>query len=584
MAEKQEPKKLADSEKEAFWHSTSHVLADAVKRLWPEVKLGIGPAIEEGFYYDFERSEPFTAEDLVKIEAEMKKIVKENLKFENVKLPRKEAEALLKKSGEKYKLDLLKDLPDKEISFNKHGNFMDLCNGKIIRYTSQIKAIKLLTNATAYWRGDSKNPILYRIYGISFPSQKEMDEYLVHLEEIKKRNHKKLGQELELFFFDETAPGMPYWLPKGVIIYNTLLDFWRTEHVKRGYQETRTPLLNKKELYEKSGHWEHYVDNMFICKTKEDEIYCLKPMNCPNAMVAYNLRSRSYRELPLRLSDADAIHRAEASGTLTGLFRVRSFCQDDAHIFVEESQIEDEFKRIFDIIELFYSIFGIEYKFRLSTRPDDFMGEQAVWDKAEKILRNILEKSGKQFIIGTGEGAFYGPKADILMKDSLGREWQTGTVQLDFQLPKRFNLKYMAEDGTEKTPAVLHRVVYGSLERFIGIITENFAGNFPAWISPVQVRISPIADRHIKYAEKIAKEMEPFGIRVEVDRSHATIEYKVREGVLKKVPYVLVVGDKEEQNNTVAVRKREESKVKYGVKVSDFIKEIKEKIDKKSIS
>ena len=578
---KEEPKKLKDEEREAFWHSTSHVLADAVKRLWPSVKLGIGPAIKEGFYYDFDRKEPFTAEDLVKIEIEMKKIVKENLKFEQVKMPRKEAEASLKKGGEKYKLDLLTEIPDKEVSFYKHGEFIDLCKGPVIRYTSQIKAIKLLTTSTAYWKGDSNKPVLHRIYGISFPSQKELDEYLVRQEEIKKRAHKKIGQELELFFFDETAPGMAYWLPKGLVIYNTLLDFWRTEHNKRGYHETKTPLLNKKELYETSGHWQHYLENMFIIKTKEDETYCLKPMNCPNAMIIYKLRPRSYRELPLRLSDADAIHRSELSGTLSGLFRVREFQQDDAHIFIKESQIEEEYKRIFEIVEKFYSVFNLGYSFRLGTRPKEFMGDSKVWDKAEKILKKILESSGKKFIIGEGEGAFYGPKIDILMKDSLDREWQMGTIQLDFQLPQRFNLKYVDDDGREKTPVIIHRVIYGSLERFIGILIENYAGALPIWISPVQVRILPIADRHADYAEKVKNELADVGIRVEVDNNQSTTEYKIRDASLQKIPFMVVVGDKEEQNNTVAVRTREDSKVKYGVPLKDFVKEVQKLIKEK---
>jgi threonyl-tRNA synthetase len=572
---------VTEKDKERFWHSTSHILADAVKRLWPDTKLGIGPAIADGFYYDFDKKEPFTAEDIVKIESAMKKIIKEGKLFKAIKMPRKEAEKFLAK--EPYKLELLRDISDKEVSFAQHGQFIDLCNSPLVEQAGQIKAFKLLNMAAAYWRGDSKRKVLQRIYGISFPNQEMLADFLERREEAEKRDHRKLGPQLGLFFFHETAPGMPYWMPKGQIILNVLIDFWRKEHAKRGYHEISTPILNKKELWETSGHWEHFKDDMFIAKVG-DEIYGLKAMNCPNAMIAFGSKTRSYKDLPLRFSDTDVLHRCEASGAMTGLLRARSFRQDDSHNYVTEDQIEAEYNEIFKITELFYGIFKIPYKYRLSTRPEKFMGDRLIWDKAEAILRKILDKKiGKgKYIVGATEGAFYGPKVDILMTDAMGREWQTGTIQLDFLQPKRFNLKYTDKDNKEKTPICIHRVIYGSLERFIGILIENYAGAFPTWLAPVQVKLLTFTDRNQKYAEKIEKQLREAGLRVETDYSSNTVEYKVRQAEMEKVPAILVCGDKEEKTNTIALRKRGIAKVQFGIKTDSFIRDIKKEIETKA--
>jgi len=571
---------VTEKDKDRFWHSTSHILADAVKRLWPDTKLAIGPAIADGFYYDFDKKEPFTAEDLVRIEKEMKKIVKEDKFFKQVKLSRKDAEKQLK--NEPYKLELLRDIPDKEVSFAQHGQFIDLCNSPLVEQAGQIKTFKLLNMAAAYWRGDPKKKVLQRIYGISFPNQEMLDDFLERREEAEKRDHRKLGPQLGLFFFHETAPGMPYWMPKGQVILNVLTDFWRKEHAKRGYHEISTPILNKKELWETSGHWEHYKDDMFLAKVG-DEIYGLKAMNCPNAMLTFASKTRSYKDLPLRFSDTDVLHRCEASGAMTGLLRARSFRQDDSHNYVTEDQIEAEYNNIFEIVELFYKIFKLPYKYRLSTRPEKFMGDKAIWDKAEAILRKVLDKKvGKgKYIVGATEGAFYGPKVDILMTDAMGREWQTGTIQLDFLQPKRFNLKYTDKDNKEKTPICIHRVIYGSLERFIGILIENYAGAFPTWLAPVQVKLLTFTDRNQKYADKIEKQLKAEGLRVETDYSSNTVEYKVRTAEMEKVPYILVVGDKEEKASTVAVRPRGQ-KVKFGIKVDAFVKDITKEIETKA--
>jgi threonyl-tRNA synthetase len=574
---------VTENEKKAFWHSTSHVLADAVKRLWPDVKLGIGPAIDEGFYYDFDKKVPFTEADLAKIESEMKKIVKDDKLFKPVLMSRKEAEKFLAK--EPFKLELLKDITDKEISFHQHGAFIDLCNNPLIKSAGQIKAFKLLNMAAAYWRGDSTRPTLQRIYGISFPEKEMLEDFLNRKEEAEKRDHRKLGPQLGLFFFHETAPGMPYWMPKGVIVLNELTKFWREEHAKRGYQEISSPILNKKELWETSGHWEHYKKDMFIADMGKGEIYGLKAMNCPNAMIAFASKTRSYKDLPLRLSDTDVLHRYEASGAVLGLLRARSFRQDDSHNYITEEQIESEYRNVFEIIELFYGIFKVPYRYRLSLRKKDskeFMGDDATWNKSEDMLRKILDKKvGKgKYQVAEGEGAFYGPKVDILMTDALGREWQTGTIQLDFQQPRRFGLKYVDKDNTEKTPVCIHRTIFGSLERFIGILIENCAGAFPMWLAPVQVKLLSFTDRNQKYAEKIEVELKKAGLRVETDYENNTVEYKVRAAELEKIPYILVLGDKEEKAGTLAVRPRGQ-KVKFGVKPADFIKQVKEEIEKK---
>ncbi len=575
--------KFADAEgKLAYWHSSSHILADAVKRLWPDTKLGIGPAIDDGFYYDFDKKEPFAEADLKKIEDVMKKIIKDDSKYEHVFLSRKEAEKLLAK--EQFKLDILKnDVKEDKVSFHKHGNFYDLCNNPVVQNTGQIGVVKLLSIAGAYWRGDSNKGQLQRIYGISFPSQKELDNFLKLREEAEKRNHRILGPRHELFMFHETAPGMPYWLPKGMVILNELINFWRQEHAKRGYKEISTPLINKKELWEKSGHWEHYRNDMFIADLGKNEIYGVKAMNCPNAMIVFGSKARSYRELPLRFSDTDILHRYEASGALNGLLRVREFRQDDSHNFISEDQIEQEYDNIFEIAELFYGIFGMKYKLRLGTRPEKFMGDVKTWNDAEAALKRILEKrAGKgNYSIAEGDGAFYGPKIDILMTDAIGREWQMGTAQLDFQQPKRFNLKYVDKENKERTPVVVHRVIYGSLERFIGILIENYAGAFPLWLAPVQAKVLSFTDRNIPACQKVEKELFNASVRVEADYSNNTVEYKVRAAELEKVPYILVIGDKEEERGTVAVRKRGTARVQFGIKLDAFVNQVKDEIEKK---
>lgn len=564
-------------------HSLSHLLAAVILKKFPDAKLGIGPIIENGFYYDFLLPRSLTPEDLKDFEKEIKKLISQKLPFTSKKIAAAEAKKIFK--DQPFKLELINEYTKEKrpLSIYKTGNvFIDLCAGGHVKNSGEINAdsFKLTSIAGAYWRGDEKNPQLQRIYGVAFGTKKELDEYLKIIEEAEKRDHKKLGPKLELFMFHETAPGMPYWLPKGLIIINELINFWRKEHTTRGYYEIKSPLINKKELYETSGHWEHYRESMFISKTEEKETYVLKPMNCPNAMIVFASKQRSYRELPLRLSDTDTLHRYERSGTLIGLLRVREFSQDDAHIFVSENQIKDEYGRILEITKRFYSIFSIEYSFRLGTRPKEFMGDIRTWDKAERELEEILKKSGRKYLIEKGGGAFYGPKIDILMKDFLGREWQTGTIQLDFQIPKRFGLTYIDKDGKKKMPVVIHRVIYGSLERFVGILIEHYAGAFPVWLSPVQVKILNLTERNQKYAKKIYKELKDSGIRVEFDDTNETVGKKIREAELQKIPYILIVGDKEEKNNSVAVRKR--GKGDLGAqKLSDFTEKILKEIANK---
>ncbi len=565
-------------------HSLAHLLGAAVLELHPGSKLAIGPAIDDGFYYDIDVAGAISDKDLPKIEKKMRELLQTWKTFEGREVTSGEAKGLFKDNP--YKNEIIDELADKgeKITLYTSGNFTDLCRGGHVENAKEIKpnAFKLSRVAGAYWRGDEKNPQLTRIYGWAFNSKKELDEYIAMLEEAKKRDHKIIGPQLEIFMFHHTAPGMPYWLPKGVILYNELVNFWRKEHTEREYQEIVSPLLNKKELYVTSGHYDHYWGDMFVVKTPDGEEYGLKAMNCPNAMTVFGMRPRSYRELPFRLSDTDALHRNELSGTLNGLLRVREFRQDDAHIFVTEDQIEDEYRRVFDIVERFYSIFNMPYWFRLSTRPENFLGDPQTWDKAEKILHKILEQSGKTFITGYGEGAFYGPKADILMKDALGREWQMGTVQLDFQQPKRFNLEYIDSDGKTKTPVAIHRVVYGSLERFIGILIEHYAGAFPVWLSPVQATILPISDNQNEWAEKVYEELKSEGIRVEINKNNETLGKKIRSAEMQKIPYLLVIGDKEVGAKSVAVRKRGEGDVGQ-MEIKGFIKKIKEEIvNKKS--
>ena len=563
--------------KKAYWHTTSHIMAQAIKRLYPEIKLAIGPSIDNGFYYDFDTEVAFTPEMLEAIEAEMRKIIKEDLSIERFELPRAEAIELMK--GEPYKVELINDLPEGEtISFYKQGDFTDLCAGPHLMSTGKVKAVKLLSSSGAYWRGDEKNKMLQRIYGISFPKASQLDEYVNMIEEAKKRDHRKLGKELDLFFFDETAPGMAYWMPKGFTLMNTLINFWRKEHQKRGYQEFSGPQLNSSVLWKTSGHWDHYKEDMFVLTDADGNEQALKPMNCPNSIKIYQTKLRSYKDLPLRFNDVDVIHRNEKSGQLNGLFRVRMFRQDDSHNYVTEEQIGSEIKDIVEIADKMYKMFGLEYKLSLSTRPDDFMGEIETWNKAESDLKKVLSDitgGEENFAINEGDGAFYGPKIDITMKDCLGREWQMGTVQLDFQLPQRFNLHYIDKDGNKKTPIMIHRAIFGSFDRFIGIITEHFAGAFPTWLAPVQVRILPIADSHKEYASKLKEQLEDEGIRVELDDRQEKIGYKIREAQLQKIPYMLIIGEKEVEANAVGVRSRKEGDIGQ-MQTSDFINKIKE--------
>lgn len=571
--------------KKAYWHTTSHIMAQAIKRIFPNVKLAIGPSIDNGFYYDFDVEKPFADEDKAKIEEEMKKIIKEDLEIERFALSREEAIKFMKEKGESYKIELIEDLPEgEEISFYKQGEFTDLCAGPHLMSTGKVKAIKLLTSSGAYWRGDEKNKMLQRIYGIAYPKASQLEEYIQLIEEAKKRDHRKLGKELNLFFFDETAPGMAYWLPKGLTMMNILIDMWRKKHKENGYQEFSGPQLNSSALWKTSGHWEHYKEDMFVLTDADGNEQALKPMNCPNAIKIFQSTLRSYKDLPLRFNDIDVIHRNEKSGQLNGLFRVRMFRQDDAHNFICEDQIGSEIKNIISIAKELYSIFKLDFELTLSTRPDDYMGELELWNKAEANLREVLDEiCGKSnYRINEGDGAFYGPKIDIKMKDCLGREWQMGTVQVDFQLPLRFNMSYIDKDGEKKTPILIHRALFGSFERFIGIITEHFAGAFPVWLAPVQAKILPISEKHIEYATKIRNELERSGLRVEIDERSEKIGYKIREAQLEKVPYMLVVGDKEEESQSVGVRSRKDGDV-GAMRLKDFMSKIQEEVENYTI-
>jgi threonyl-tRNA synthetase len=569
-------------------HSAEHVLTQAMLRLYGpnSFYMAMGPATDEGFYFDFEPRDGFkvSEEDFPKIEAEMLKIISEDLPIVRQEVSLNQAKTMFAQNP--YKMEWLESIQDRGevISIYKTGDeFVDLCAGPHVGSTSQIKAAKLLSIAGAYWHGDEKNKMLTRIYGTAFESQESLDQYLKNIEEAKRRDHRKIGPQLGLFFLDDTAPGMPYWLPKGTVMINELLKFWRQEHIARGYFETITPLLNKNSLYITSGHWDHYKEHMFIADMKDDGLYCLKPMNCPNAMTIFSKTKHSYRELPLRLSDCDTLHRHEKSGELNGLLRVQKFAQDDAHIFVTEDQIAEEYSRIMDIAKLFYSIFDIKFKIRLGTRPNDYMGDAETWDKAEKALEQILIDNKFEYFIGKGEGAFYGPKLDILMDDCLGRQWQTGTIQLDFQLPRNFNLKYTDKDGSEKTPVVIHRVIYGSLERFMGILIEQFAGAFPVWLSPVQAKIIPITDAQHEYAQKVFESLKGEGIRVEIDDRSEKMQSKIRDAQLEKIPYMLVIGGREAEAQAVAVRQRDGQDL-GAIPLSDFITQIKDQISTKSLN
>ena len=540
----------------AFRHTTSHILAQAVKRLFPDTKLAIGPAIDDGFYYDFDIEVPFTTEDLETIEKEMKKIVKEDLKIEQFTLPREEAIALMKEKEEPYKVELIEDLPeDAVISFYKQGEFTDLCAGPHLLSTKSVKAFKLTSLAGAYWRGSEKNKMLTRIYGTSFTKKADLDEYLAKIEEAKKRDHRKLGKELGLFTILEEGPGFPIFLPKGMILKNTLIDYWREVHTRAGYVEISTPIMLNRQLWETSGHWAHYKENMYTTVIDEED-FAIKPMNCPGGILVYKTEPHSYRDLPLRMGELGTVHRHEKSGALHGLMRVRSFTQDDAHIFMTREQIKDEIKGVARLIDEVYSLFGFKYHVELSTKPEDSMGSQEDWDIATDALRSALDELELPYVINEGDGAFYGPKIDFHLEDTLGRTWQCGTIQLDFQLPLRFEMEYIAADGEKHRPIMVHRVVFGSIERFIGILIEHFAGAFPTWLAPEQVKVLPISEKYHAYANEVAEKLKEAKIRCSVDERSEKIGYKIRDARLNKFPYMLVVGAKEQEEGVVSVRSR----------------------------
>ena len=545
--------------KHAFWHTASHIMAQAVKRLYPDVKLTIGPAIENGFYYDFDAGEPLTPETLEKIEAEMKQIVKEALPLERFELSPNEAVKLMEAKNEPYKVELIGEHAGKgePISFYRQGEFTELCAGPHLPDTGRVKAFKLTSCTGAYWRGDAKNQMLQRIYGTAFPKQAALDEYLARMEEAKKRDHRKLGKELELFTIMEEGPGFPFFLPKGMVLKNLLIDYWREIHREAGYQEISTPMILSRSLWERSGHWAHYKENMYTTVIDEED-YAIKPMNCPGGMLVYKTKPRSYRDLPLRVGELGLVHRHELSGALHGLMRVRCFTQDDAHIFMTPDQIKEEIKGVVALIDKVYGTFGFPYKIELSTMPEDHMGELADWERATDALRGAITELGYAYEVNEGDGAFYGPKLDFHLQDCLGRTWQCGTIQLDFQLPERFELEYTGADGQKHRPIMIHRVVFGSIERFIGILIEHFAGAFPLWLAPEQVRILPISERHHEKAREIYQQLFNAGMRVEIDERSEKIGYKIREAQLHKIPYMLIIGDKEAESGTVSVRRRGE--------------------------
>lgn len=564
----------------AFRHTSAHMLAQAVLRLFPGTKLAIGPSIDNGFYYDFDSEHTFVPEDLEKIENEMKKIAKEGLELKKFVLPRDEAIEYVKKKGEDYKVELITDLPeDEEISFYEQGEFVDLCAGVHAPTTDRVKSIKLLSIAGAYWRGDSKRKMLQRIYGTSFPKAGQLEDYLKRLEEAKKRDHRKLGRELKLFSLMDEGPGFPFFLPHGMVVKNELLNYWREVHSRAGYLEIETPIMLSRELWKTSGHWDHYKDNMYTVDMDEEE-FAIKPMNCPGGMLVYKTEIRSYRDFPLRMGEFGRVHRHELSGALHGLMRVRAFTQDDAHIFMLPEQIKDEIKNVSMLVDEMYGTFGFKYHVELSTRPEDSMGTDEEWEMAESSLKAGLEEMGLEYKLNEGDGAFYGPKIDFHLEDCLGRTWQCGTIQLDMQMPQRFDLEYVGKDGGRHRPVIIHRVVYGSIERFFGILVEHFAGRFPLWLAPVQVKILPIADRHIPYCKEISQELAKSGIRVEIDERAEKIGYKIREAQLSKVPYMLVIGDKEADNKEIAIRSRDKGELGASG-LESFISQLKEEIDTK---
>ena len=573
--------KFEDKEgKDIFWHTSAHIMAYAVMKLFPDVKFAIGPSIENGFYYDFDTEHRFTPEDLEKIEAEMKKIAKECHELKRYTMPRDEALEYFKEKGEVYKVDLIENLPEDEIiSFYKLGDFVDLCRGPHLLDTKKVKQIKLLSIAGAYWRGDENNKMLQRIYGTTYEKKKDLDEYLNRLEEAKKRDHRKLGKELDLFSIQEEGPGFPFFHPNGMVIRNILENFWKEEHIKRGYDEIKTPLILSEELWHRSGHWDHYRENMYFTEIDEKD-YAIKPMNCPGSILVYKSHMYSYRDLPLRWGELGLVHRHELSGTLHGLMRVRSFTQDDAHLYMLPSQIKEELIGVIELADYMYSVFGFKYHVELSTRPEDSMGTEEQWELATNSLREALEEKGIDYIINEGDGAFYGPKIDFHLEDAIGRTWQCGTIQLDFQMPERFDISYVDKDNEKKRPVMIHRTILGSIERFMGILIEHYAGKFPVWIAPVQATILPISDKFNDYAYEIKKEMEAKGLRISIDDRAEKIGYKIREARLKRIPYMLVVGEKEVDGRLVSVNKRDEGDIGQ-IKLEEFIDKVLEKVEEK---
>ncbi len=569
--------------KKTFNHTASHIMAQAVKRLYPNAKLTIGPAIENGFYYDFDVDEPFTPENLESIEKEMKKIVKEAPEIERFELAPDEAIKLMEEKGEPYKVELIQEHAEKgePISFYKQGEFTELCAGPHLMDMKVVKAFKLTNCTGAYWRGDAKNKMLCRVYGVAFPKASMLDEYLQMLEEAKKRDHRKIGKELELFTIMEEGPGFPFFLPKGMILKNTLVDYWRDIHRKAGYDEIQTPMMLNRALWERSGHWDHYKENMYTTVI-DDTDFAVKPMNCPGGILVYKTKMHSYKDLPLRMGELGLVHRHELSGALHGLMRVRCFTQDDAHIFMTREQIKDEIKGVVSLIDQVYSTFGFEYHIELSTQPEDSMGSKEDWDIATDALRNAITELGYDYEVNEGDGAFYGPKLDFHLTDCLGRTWQCGTIQLDFQLPERFELEYVGADGEKHRPIMIHRVVFGSIERFIGILTEHFAGAYPTWLAPVQVKLLPIADRHLGYLEKVKKVLESKGIRCEIDDRSEKIGFKIRSAQLEKIPYMLLAGDKDIENGTISVRSRKNGD-EGATTTDEFIARILEEIETKAL-
>ena len=568
--------------KKAYWHTTSHILAQAIKRLYPDVKLAIGPSIDNGFYYDFDFSAPFTADDIEKVEAEIKKIIKENIPLEKFELAPADALNLMNRQGEIYKTELIEEHAGKgePISFYKQGDFCDLCAGPHLASTGSVKAVKLMSVTGAYWRGDEKNKMLTRIYGISFPKKADLDAYIERMEEAKKRDHRKLGKELGLFMMRNEGPGFPFFLPNGMILKNLLLNYWHEVHEKAGYVEISTPIMLNRQLWETSGHWDHYKENMYTTVIDEQD-FAIKPMNCPGGILVYQSEPRSYRDLPIRMGELGLVHRHEKSGQLHGLMRVRCFTQDDAHIFMTPEQIRDEIKGVAKLIDEVYKLFGFKYHVELSTRPEDSMGSDEDWNMATDALQGALDDLGLPYVVNEGDGAFYGPKIDFHLEDSIGRTWQCGTIQLDFQLPLRFELDYIGADGEKHRPIMIHRVAFGSIERFIGILIEHFAGAFPLWLAPEQVRVLAISDKHLGYANEVLQKLKAVGIRATIDTRSEKIGYKIREAQLKKIPYMLILGDKESESGTVAVRSRKDGDL-GAVAVDEFIKKVVEENDTKA--